>query len=481
MTDLQHQHLLLPRTTTDTAATFMSFRQRRRRHLRVQWLQGLKELADRVSEGVQARRLREVQKAEASADDIEELPPPKLHRLKRAPRQLLHDLSELLELSCCASVAAHVKQYSAFEAIGEGADMEVKETNCTLLQYIDKCFSTECITTKIATLPGYMQLKLAPKPATTPQSHEAGEYHPLQRRQNALLVHSWPPQVGMQQITVEVDVLLCPAPEERPCIGRDWEWLSPAGQKQEGRGEEGRTIAFRTQISAQDPIRSLLAAVDCHVSLTPSRHGQSAAEGKDFSTIASMWLDFVCLNKVMHVDIFNEIAEQLIQSELNEVLLQRTMAAASTESSAKGLFFKTELKVALSVFSRQAEILPRICTGVGFGNSPPQSLYRLQVPIGVSLWQTRQLLRDAFSAEIENDDDCQVPLEHEDRWHEMMDMVSHGAFHFMLLNEPVERSQEAKYSAIQLAVLEGSKWFRGHSQSEALLLSLVPTQQGRKR
>ena len=38
----------------------------------------------------------------------------------------------------------------------------------------------------------------------------------------------------MQHITVEVDVLLCPAPEERPRIGRDWEWLSAAGQKQEG-------------------------------------------------------------------------------------------------------------------------------------------------------------------------------------------------------------------------------------------------------
>ena len=126
---------------------------------------------------------------------------------------------------------------------------------------------------------------------------------------------------------------------------------------------------------------------------------------------------------------------------------------------------------------------PSLCVSIRVQDIENDPIIRVSLPVGVSLVHARQLIEDCVTRvaghgggdeedDGNNDDDeqnCSAS------WRKLQALAASNEYTFSKQGASVVRSAEWKISALELSVIEGSRVFYRHSQSEELSLVCLPT------
>ena len=115
-----------------------------------------------------------------------------------------------------------------------------------------------------------------------------------------------------------------------------------------------------------------------------------------------------------------------------------------------------------------------LCVSVRVSDIEEEPILRVSLPIGISLMHARQFITDEVHKCSADDDDEETDAM-EGAWRLLQALAVSNDYTFSKQGASVVRSAEWKIPALKLAVIEGSRVFHRHSQSEELALVFLPS------
>ena len=115
-----------------------------------------------------------------------------------------------------------------------------------------------------------------------------------------------------------------------------------------------------------------------------------------------------------------------------------------------------------------------LCVSVRVSDIEEEPILRVSLPIGISLMHARQFITDEVHKCGADDDDEEADAM-EGAWRLLQALAASNDYTFSKQGASVLKILEKNMPALKLSVIEGSRVFHQHSQSEELCLVCIPS------
>lgn len=283
---------------------------------------------------------------------------------------------------------------------------------------------------------------------------------------------TWPCSSG-RHLRVDIDVFIGGTDETEIGQAESKEMKEMKGKEGEKKkhtsSAEERT--FTTNVSVNDPILSIVHFLSCWFSFDDLPGGEEYSSSMRLPNIELLIKIRTHANeKILRVDTWNETSRKVTRDAFATAwdLLHRS------GSHDTGL----EIIVSVLLRSEDQQQVPSLSVAIRVSDIEHDPMVLVEMPIGCSLLQARQLITDGVvvsTAKQGCDDDEDDMEEDAHEWRMLHALSSSNDYTFSKQGASVTRSAEFKIAALKLSVIEGSRLFRQHSQSEELCLVLLPS------
>jgi len=228
---------------------------------------------------------------------------------------------------------------------------------------------------------------------------------------------------------------------------------------------------FTTNVSVNDPILSIVHFLSCWFSFDNLPGGEEHSSSMRLPNIELLIKIRTHANeKILRVDTWNKTSRKVT----------RDAFATAWDLLHRSGSHDTGLEIIVSVLLRSEDQpqVPSLSVAIRVSDIEHDPMVLVEMPIGCSLLQARQLITDCVvvsSAKQGCDDDEDDMGEDAHEWRMLQALSSSNDYTFSKQGASVTRSAEFKIAALKLSVIEGSRLFHQHSQSEELCLVLLPS------
>lgn len=230
--------------------------------------------------------------------------------------------------------------------------------------------------------------------------------------------------------------------------------------------------SFSTIVSVDNPILSILHFFRCWYLFSKDEETNMTA-GYLNSMELYIKIRTHAHEQVVRVDTLNQTSNQVVRDAFKSAwdLVHRSGS------------MEIGMEINVSCICQNMIERPSLCVSIRVQDIENDPIIRVSLPVGVSLVHARQLIEDCVTRvaghgggdeedDGNNDDDeqnCSAS------WRKLQALAASNEYTFSKQGASVVRSAEWKISALELSVIEGSRVFYRHSQSEELSLVCLPT------
>ena len=248
-----------------------------------------------------------------------------------------------------------------------------------------------------------------------------------------------------------------------------------------------RERTFSTEISVDEPLESILHFFKCWY-VFDDDHSARRATAKQTDEQSTSSRHHFGDHIELFINIRTHSSEQVLRIDTmnatSHAILRTKIASAWTILHKSGSQ-DMGLCITISARCQYIYIIPALCVSVRVHDREFDPLMRVNMPVGVSLVHARQLITDCtiWCNDFGNDDSDDESSEatgglgnqpHQE-WRELQTLAVSNDYTFSRQGASVLKSVEHQVAALQLSVIEGSRVFHQHSQSEELSLVCIPS------
>ena len=247
--------------------------------------------------------------------------------------------------------------------------------------------------------------------------------------------------------------------------------------------ETEKERSFSTDISVDEPILSIFHFLECWYTKKDNDIDNTSSNSINNNQFRKYFGDHLEL----YINIRTHANEQVIRLDTINTTSNTILTTAFTSAwdvQHKSGSIDTGLSINISAICTNMCIIPALCVTIRVHDREYDPLIRVNMPIGVSLVHARQLITDCvqYCTDCDNDasgdsddsvDNIGPNIHHE--WQELQALAKSNDYTFSKQGASVLKILEKNMPALKLSVIEGSRVFHQHSQSEELCLVCIPS------